>query len=115
MRILLLEASKRPRAVEVLVLMGTTEFKQLGGDLTGLVVFASSRILEPATAIRTGARHRQAKYLLFPSRLRHQFKTEAYDFQKILCGTATYRDKWFVIYSVPRKGWVGQSQEDNDR
>ena len=95
--------------------MGTTEFKQLGGDLTGLVVFASSKVTEPATAIKTGARHSHVKYLLFPAKLRHQFKTEDYDFEKIACGTATYRDRLFVIYSVPREDWVGQPQEDNDK
>jgi hypothetical protein len=50
--------------------------------------------------IRTGARHSYAKYLLFPVKLRRQFRTDEYGFDKSTCGVMTYRHKLYVTYSV---------------
>ena len=41
------------------------------------------------------------------------FKTEEYDFGKLLCGKLDYKDKLFVIYRVPRKiGKALKSQKE---
>jgi hypothetical protein len=103
LRILNLEASKRPRGIEIKALLSDTEFGQLLSQLDNLCVFATQTITEPATAIKTGARHSYAKYLLFPVKLRRQFKTDDFDFEKVECGAVKYRDKLYVIYGVPRK------------
>ncbi len=103
MRILRIENSKKPNGVEINALMGEAEFRQLLGYLDNLCVFATKTIIEPATAIKTGARHSYAKYLLFPVKLRREFKTHDFDFEKIVCGTVKYREKLYVIYEVPRK------------
>ena len=103
MRILYLEASKKPRGVEIKALLSDTEFNQLLSNLDNLCVFATKTINEPATAIKTGARHSFAKYLLFPAKLRRQFKTDDFDFENVTCGAVKYKDKLYVIYGVPRK------------
>src|SRR5437667_3309011 len=101
MKILALEENKKPHGVEVKALLGDTEFQQLLGHLDNLAVFATETIDEPATAILTGARHSAAKYLLFPVKLRRQFKTGGYDFGKLSCGVMKYRDMLYVIYGLP--------------
>ena len=103
-RILRLENSKKPNGIVITALLGDAEFKQLVGDLDNLCVFARKTIGERATAIKTGAKHSYAKYLLFPVKLRRQFKADEFDFQKIGCGSLKYRDKLYVIYEVPKKG-----------
>lgn len=102
MIILHLEQSQKPGAVEVRAIMDDAEFEQLIGNLDNLCVFAAKTITEPASAIQTGARHSYAKYLLFPVRLRRQFKTDDYDFDKIRCGVLKHKDKLYIIYEVPR-------------
>ncbi|MDA2934367.1 hypothetical protein MYX82_08485 [Acidobacteria bacterium AH-259-D05] len=103
MRILYIENSKKPNGIEIRGLLGDAEFKQLVGNLDFLCVFATRTIIERATCIKTGARHSFAKYLLFPVKLRRQFKTDQFDFEKMNCGFVHYRDKVYVIYEVPRK------------
>ena len=80
--------------------------------MSNLCVFATSTIGEPASAIRTGARHSYAKYLLFPVTVRRQFKTDKFDFKNIVCGTLRYKDKLYVIYEVPKKLDLTSSEEN---
>lgn len=112
--ILHLEQSQKPGAVEVRAIMDDAEFEQLVGNLDNLCVFSTKTITETASAIQTGARHSYAKYLLFPVRLRRQFKTDDYNFEKIVCGAVKHGSKLYVIYEVPKKGPMplseGQSQ-----
>jgi len=102
--ILHLEQSQQPNSVEVKARMEGSEFEQLLGNLDGLRVFASKTITEPASVVQTGARHSYAKYLLFPVKLRRQFQTDEYDFEKLRCGALRYRERLYVIYEVGRKG-----------
>ena len=111
MKILRLENSRKPNGIVITALFGNAEFKQLVGDLSNLCVFARSTIGEPASVIKTGARHSYAKYLLFPVKLRRQFKTEEFDFKKIACGSLRYRDKLYEIYEVPKKLTLTASEE----
>jgi len=60
-------------------------------------------ITEPTSFTKTGARHSFAKYLLFPVKLRRQFKTDEFDFEKLQCGTVLYKDKLYVVYGVSKK------------
>jgi hypothetical protein len=103
LRILYLQASKKPRGIEMRALLSDTEFGQLLSQLDNLCVFATQTITEPATAIKTGARHSYAKYLLLPVKLRRKFKTDEFDFERITAGAVKYRDKLYVIYGIPRK------------
>ena len=103
MKILKITNGSKGDAVEIQALLGSAEFDQLIGTLDHICVFATRTITERATAIKTGARHSYAKYLLFPVSLRRRFKTDEYDFEKIKSGTVKYRDKLYVIYEVPRK------------
>ncbi len=96
--------SKEPGGFDVKGLLGGAEFKQLAGNLQDLCVFSRSTITKPTSAIKTGARHSYAKYLLFPSALRRQFKTEAYDYGRLRCGVLRSRDSVYVIYAVPSVG-----------
>jgi hypothetical protein len=116
-KILTLEENSKPHSVEVKALLGDTEFQQLLGRLDNLAVFATEAIDEPATAIKTGARHSFAKYLLFPVKLRRQFKTDGYDFSKLSCGVMKYRDTLFVIYGVQKKATedVASKEQETDR
>lgn len=102
MMILHLEQSQQPNAVEVKARMEDSEFEQLLGNLDELRVFASKTIIEPASVIQTGARHSYAKYLLFPVKLRRQFRTDEYDFEKLRCGALKHREKLYIIYEVAR-------------
>jgi len=102
-RILYIEDSKKPRGVEIKAIMGLPEFEQLVGSLDNLCVFACKTITEPASVIKTGARHSWAKYILFPVKLRRRFKTTDFDFENLTCGTVEYKDKLYVIYAVPGK------------
>ena len=104
MKIMDLKNSKKPNGVEINALIGSAEFTQLLGELNNLCVFSIKTISEPASFTKTGARHSYTKYLQFPKKLRRQFKTDEYDFGKLLCGTLEYKDRLFVIYGVPRKG-----------
>ena len=115
MIIIKLQKSTKPRGIEVRALMSDVEFEHLLGHLDHLCVFATKTISEPATTIKTGARHSYARYLLFPVRLRRQFKTDEFDFERISCGTVKYREKLYVVYAVPRKGWVRSLKEENDK
>ena len=92
--------------------MGDTEVEQLLGRRENLAVFATETIDEPATAIKTGARHSFAKYLLFPVKLRRQFKTDGYDFDNLSCGVVKYRDSLFIIYGLQRKAVVAELRSD---
>ena len=103
MRIVKVKNSDKPNAVEIKALMGDAEYQQLIGHLQELCVFATRTIAERATCIKTGARHSFAKYLLFPVKLRRAFKTDEFDFDKIVCGTVKYREKLYVVYEVPRR------------
>ncbi len=115
MKILSLKNSRQPRAVEIKAILGDTEFEQLAGNLKSLCVFATLNIKEPANAIKTGARHSYAKYLLFPVSLRREFKTDTFNFDELECGAIHYKDKLYVIYGVPRKGLSTQSQDDTEK
>ena len=97
------KSTKPPRGIEIRALLSDVEFEHLLGNLDRLCVFATKTINEPATTIKTGARHSYAKYLLFPVRLRRLFKLDDFDFNKIACGAVKYRDKVYIIYGLPRK------------
>ena len=117
MRILTLEENSRPHHVEIKALLGETEFQQLLGRLDNLAVFATEAIDEPAAAIKTGARHSYAKYLLFPVKLRRQFKTDGYDFNNLSCGVVKYRETLYVVYGLQKKSAEevareGQGEDD---
>ncbi len=112
MRILKLESSKKPNGIEFRGLMGGAEFKQLGGDLHNLCVFSTARIAEPATYTKTGARHSAAKYLLFPAALRRQSGADEFDFDRMTCATMQYRQRLYVIYSVPSNELVSPTKTD---
>ena len=93
--------------------MSDTEFQHLLGNLRNLCVFAATTIDEPATAIKTGARHSYAKYLLFPVTLRREVRTDDYDFDKLSCGVIKYHDKLYVVYGLPTRGPDGRRDENN--
>ena len=112
MRILTIKNSDRPHGFEIHSLLGKSEFEQLQGQLARLCVFATSTITEPATSIKTGARHSYAKYLLLPVKLRRQHKTSDYNFNGLRCGTVNYRDALYIIYRVPCQHlFLGSSEE----
>ena len=90
--------------------MSDLDFEHLLGKLDHLCVFSRRTIAERATFIKTGVRHSFAKYLLFPVALRRQFRTEEYDFGKLMCGTLRFQEKLYIIYGVPRKGLSGLGQ-----
>ena len=103
MKILSVENGSKTKGVEVRALMGTHEFAQLVGNIDKLCVFATITVCEPASTIKTGARHNHAKYLLFPVRLRRKFSATEFDFDKVSCGTVMYGETLFVVYGVCRK------------
>lgn len=113
MRIISLEDGHRPHGMEIRAAVSNIEFRQLDGNLDNLCVFATRTISEPSSAIKTGARHNYAKYLLLPVRLRRQFRTDSYDFDELRCGAMTYKDKLFVIFAIPRKGFVLAEKSDD--
>ena len=102
MRILHFKNRNKRHSVRITALMGAAEFRQLMGYIENLCLFATKTITEPSSFIKTGARHNCAKYLLFPVRLRRQFKIDDFDFSNLTCGTVEYMDKAYVIYQLPR-------------
>ena len=114
MRILNLENSKKPRGIEIKALMSDTEFGQLLSNLDHLCVFATNTVDKPAKAIKTGARHSAAKWLLVPIALRRQYKTSEFDFDDVTCSAVRYRDKLYVIYGVPKKALVAPLEDESN-
>lgn len=112
LKILDLKNSRSPNGVEIKALMGSSEFKQLNGELNNLCVFATESISEPTTIKKTGARHSYASYFLFPVKMRRQFKTDEHDFENLRCGRIEYRDKSFIIFSIPQKPGLIPQRED---
>jgi hypothetical protein len=103
MKILKMENREDKDGVIIEALIGNGEFRQLAGYLDWLVSFSANTISEPARAIKTGARHSYARYLLLPIKIRKRFKVDTHDFENIKCGAVEYRDMLFVIYGVPNK------------
>ena len=103
MKIIDVSNGSRPDTVVIVGLVGGAEFRQLAGNLTSICLCATKTIVEKSSIIKTGARHSHAKYFLFPATLRRRFKTEEFNFEKIVCGSVRYRDKLYIIYEVPRK------------
>lgn len=103
MRILNVEDGKKRKGIIIKAIIGVPEFEQLAGNLDNLCVFATKTVTEPSSAIKTGARHSFAKYLLFPVKLRRRFKASDFDFEKIICGTVEYKDTLYVVYGVEKK------------
>jgi len=101
-----------PKTLEVTTRVQKQEFAQLLGCLDDLCVFSTSTIKEHASAIKTGARHNWAKWLLFPRKLRRKFKASEYDFTNLCCGAIENGDRLFVIYGVQKKSIV--TQQDNE-
>ena len=101
-----------PDNVEINASLTPAEFEQLAGELENLGVFAVKRLEEPASIIRTGAKHTYAKYVLFPSRLRKNYKTAQYDFDQVRCGTLEDEERLHIVYSVPRKGVTAKKKEE---
>ena len=101
MRILRVSATKEASELEIQGLLDQSEFRQLLGELQDLCIFSQGTIIEPASAIKTGARHSYAKYLLFPVKLRRQYKTDAFDFTRIRCGVLKYQERLYAIYDIP--------------
>lgn len=79
------------------------EYAELNGRLQGLRVFCADQISEPASVIKTGARHTYAKYLLFPVSLRRAWRADEYDFNRLRCGVLPSKETLYVIYAVPAK------------
>lgn len=111
MRILNVEDSKKKHGVIIRAIMGEPEFKQLVGNLDNLCVFATKTLTEPATFIKTGARHSFAKYLLLPVALRRKLKTDEFDFEQLACATIEYKDKVYVVYGVGKRSHATSSGE----
>ncbi len=103
MEILNLSSGKKPNKVEIKAIMEETEFKRLLGYLDHLCVFETETIVEHSSAIKTGAKHSFARYLLFPVKFRKQFKTNEFDFEKLTCIAIKFEDNLFVIHKVPPK------------
>ena len=87
----------------VSALLTQEEYAELQGRLDDLRVFAATLIDEPASTIKTGARHSYAKYLLFPVKLRRRWRTDQFDFEKLRCGVLNHEGTLYVIYAVPGK------------
>lgn len=103
MKILKLEENKKNNSVIIKGLVGVSEFRQLSGYLNKLVVFAIDTIDEPTKAIKTGARHNYARYLLLPVKIRKRFRADTHDFENIRCGAIEYKDRLFVVFCLERK------------
>lgn len=86
MKIIKLEQSKKPRAIEIRAILGDTEFGQLLGALDELCVFSTADVKEPAGIIKSGKRSQFAKYALIPISIRHDHKTDEYDFSQLKAG-----------------------------
>ena len=103
LRILNFEQQKNTGGVKVTAMMSMPEFQHLVKNLDKIGTFDKSTVIEPASTVKTGAKHSYAKYLLFPVKLRRQFQTDSFDFDKLACGALAQEDTLYVIYRVPRK------------
>lgn len=77
------------------------EYKQLRGNINDLCMFAVEAIAEPTKAIKTGARHSAAKWLLLPVCLRAKYKGLDYNCVRVNC--IEYGDMVFFVYALKRK------------
>lgn len=105
MKILKLDAEAEKEGVIVKAFLTLTEFRSLSGDIENLVLFSEGVIKERTRAIKTGARHNHARYLLLPVCVRRAFKTETHDFEKIMCGAIEYRGSLFVVFRLVKKDY----------
>lgn len=104
MRIRVLQQGKELGTLEIHGQLTEQEYLELRGRLQDLRLFAAESVSEPASCVKTGARHSFAKYLLFPVGLRRKWRADDYDFGKLRCGALPHGETLFVIYSVPLKG-----------
>ena len=77
------------------------EFRQLGGNVCDLCMFSVQTISEPVRAIKTGARHHCAKWLLLPACMRAKYKN--LDYNSMKCSCLEYGEHVFFIYAAHRK------------
>ena len=68
----------------------------------------------PTKAVKTGARHTYARYLLLPATLKRSFQTESRDFDDIKCGIIEFRNGLDVILSLAREG-LGADYNESDK
>lgn len=101
MKITLVQNGTKTKAYSVQALLGTHEFEQLQGSVSEICAFATKTISRKTSYTKTGSRHNMAKYLLLPAVIRKQIPLSQYDFNKLTCGTACYKNNLYVIYKVP--------------
>ena len=77
------------------------EFKQLGGNVCDLCMFSVDSISVPVKAIKTGARHHCAKWLLLPACMRARFKD--IDYNSMKCSCIEHGEYVFFIYAAKKK------------
>ena len=77
------------------------EYKQLKGDICNLCMFSADAVSQSVKAIKTGARHNMAKWLLLPVCIRSKYKCIDYD--KVQCACLEQGDRVFFIYAARRK------------
>ena len=112
MRILQIQTSRQPGGLDIKGLLGNAEYEQLRGQLLDLRVFSRGMLTEPASVVKTGAKHSLAKYLLFPVTLRRQFKADRFDFGQIRCGAIRHRETIYVIYEIPSRGLSPEKESE---
>lgn len=105
MKIFNVRESQTPDTVEIEARMETHEFRQLAGELDHLKVFAAKTIAEDASVTKTGKKDQFATWLLFPKKFRWQYRTDKYDFRQVKCGVFTNRERLYIVYEVPAKGF----------
>ena len=111
----ILNIRANPNKDEIILksVVSTAEFKRLNGCLKDLVVFPAERVTEPTKAIKTGARHSYARYLLLPVKLRRIFRTDTHDFENIKCGAVECDGELFLVFGLERKGKLISVNDEN--
>jgi hypothetical protein len=89
--------------IRIRAVLGSGEFRQLNGFIDNLVVFSADMIKHKTNAIKTGARHSYARYLLLPVKIRKMFQTDTHDFDSLSCGAVEYKDKIYLVFCLERK------------
>ena len=100
MKIIRVENGSRSKAYLITARLGVSEFEQLAGSVRNLVAFSAKKVDHATSYTKTGARG-QTKYVLLPSALRRQIDHSKYDFNRLTCGLAGYRNDLFLIFKVP--------------
>lgn len=112
LKVLHVDRCTRKNSLRINAIMGSPEYEQLKGESQSLCVFATSQIDLPTSSTKMGKNGKFCKYLLLPPKIRRQYTTKDYDFEKLKSGITEFKGKIYVIFEVPPNNHPSEPSEN---